>query len=56
MNKQLAEKLSKRITTGMALQLVEVTELARRKIPQNVNMELLSAFLCGEYRRIIWQR
>ena len=53
---QLAQKLNKRITTGMALQLVEATELARQKIPQNVNMDLLSAFLSGEYRRIIWQR
>lgn len=53
---QLAQKLSKRITTGMALQLVEATELARQKIPQNVNMDLLSAYLSGEYRRIIWQR
>ncbi len=53
---QLAQTLSKRITTGMALQLVEATALARQKIPQNVNMDLLSAFLSGEYRRIIWQR
>lgn len=53
---QLAQKLSKRITTGMALQLVEATEQAKQKIPQNINMDLLSSFLSGEYRRIIWQR
>lgn len=53
---QLAQTLNKRITTGMALQLVEATELAKQKIPQNINMDLLSAFLSGEYRRIIWQR
>mgnify|MGYP004640948731 CR=1 FL=1 len=53
---ELAIKLGKRITTGMALQLVEATEQARQKILQNVNMDLLSAFLSGEYRRIIWQR
>ena len=53
---ELAQKLSKRITTGMALQLAQATELARQKIPQNINMDLLSAFLSGEYRRIIWQR
>ena len=53
---ELAQKLSKRITTGMALQLAQATELARQKIPKNINMDLLSAFLSGEYRRIIWQR
>lgn len=53
---QLAQTLNKRITTGMALQLVEATEQAKQKIPQNINMDLLSAFLSGEYRRIIWQR
>lgn len=31
----------------MALQLVEAAELARQKIPQNVNMDLLSAFERG---------
>lgn len=53
---KLAEKLSKRITVNSAVQLIEISNYAKNKIQQNVNINLLATWLCGEYRRILWQR
>lgn len=56
LDKQLAEKLSKRINIGSAVKLITISDTAINKIQQNANMILLATWLCGEYRRILWQR
>lgn len=55
-DEELATKLTHRVTRFMAMEMIDVTENARQKIPQNVNINLLTTWLCGEYRRILWQR
>lgn len=51
-----AEKLCKRLTKSQYLKLIEISNNAIKKVSQNVSLKLLSTWLCGEYRRISWQR
>ena len=53
---QLAASLSKRLTRSRLIGLIELTEEAILKNNQNVNLNLLAVWLCGEYRRISWQK
>ncbi|MDD5796206.1 MAG: hypothetical protein PUD24_04645 [Oscillospiraceae bacterium] len=48
--------LAKRLTKSRLLSLIELNEKAIVKINQNVNLNLLATWLCGEYRRISWQK
>ncbi len=52
----LGKSLASRFTKGRIIKMLELTEDAAIKIKQNVNINLLTAWLCGEYRRISWQR
>ena len=51
-----ATRLCKKLTKTQYLKLIEITQDAIRKISQNVSLKLISTWLCGEYRRISWQR
>ena len=51
-----AEKLAQRLTREKFLALGEVISLARVKVKQNVNMKLLTTWLCAELRRIAWRK
>ena len=53
---ELAKALAKRLTKSRLIKLIELTEQAIVKINQNVNLNLLATWLCGEYRRISWQK
>lgn len=55
-NRQAADKLAVKLTKKRIMQLIDITNDALIKIDQNVNMNLLVTWLCGEYRRIAWQR
>lgn len=53
---QLGGKLSLSFNKRKIMELIEVTESAKTKIAQYININLLTTWLCGEYRRISWQR
>ncbi|MEE1219132.1 MAG: hypothetical protein U0L20_04340 [Ruminococcus sp.] len=53
---ELGRKVSTRLTRSQIIQLIEITESANQKVAQNININLLTTWLCGEYRRISWQR
>lgn len=53
---QLAGKLSLSFNKRKIMELIEVTESTKTKIAQYININLLTTWLCGEYRRISWQR
>lgn len=53
---ELGTKLSTRFTKAMLIEMIETTESAKIKLTQNININLLTTWLCGEYRRISWQR
>ncbi len=53
---ELGKKLSTRFTKAMLIEMIETTESAKIKLTQNININLLTTWLCGEYRRISWQR
>ncbi len=52
----LGRKLSINFTKDKLIRMIELTECAKKKITQNININLLTTWLCGEYRRISWQR
>lgn len=52
----LGNSISRRISRQKIIEMIELTETAKQKIPQNININLLTTQLCGEYRRILWQR
>lgn len=56
LNSPAAKKLAARCTKGKIIQLLELNSNAKEKIRQNVRTKLLCTWLCGEYRRITWQR
>ena len=53
---ELAKKLSTRFTRKKLLDMIELTDSSKYKLKQNININLLTTQLCGEYRRISWQR
>ncbi len=53
---ELAKKLSSRFTRKKLLDMIELTDSSKYKLKQNININLLTTKLCGEYRRISWQR
>ncbi len=53
---EIAHTISKKLTKQKIIALIELTGKAIIKADRNVNMNLLCTWLCGEYRRISWQR
>ena len=53
---ELSKKLSARFTRKKLLDMIELTESSKYMLKQNININLLTTRLCGEYRRISWQR
>lgn len=51
-----AKALCSRLTREKLLKLIDINEDAIIKINQNANLNLLATWLCGEYRRIAWQK
>lgn len=50
----VTQSLSKRLTKQKLIALIEVTSDAINKTNRNVGLNLLTTWLCGEYRRISW--
>ena len=53
---ECAGELARRFTRAKLISMIELTENAKLKIPKHININLLTTWLCGEYRRISWQR
>ncbi|MBQ2211367.1 MAG: hypothetical protein II410_00595, partial [Ruminococcus sp.] len=55
-DKELARKLASKLTRKKIIEMIELTDSCDYKLRQNSNINLLTTWLCGEYRRILWQR
>lgn len=55
-DKELGGVLARRFTRTQIMELIKACESANIKLTQNININLLTTWLCGEYRRISWQR
>lgn len=55
-NEKLGKELASRFTKGKIIEMIELTDNSSIKVKQNININLLTTWLCGEYRRISWQR
>ncbi len=53
-NTAVAELLCGKLTKSQFLALIEITISAKQKINQNVSLELLSTWLCSQYRKTVW--
>lgn len=53
---ELAKEISTHFTKGKIIDMIELTEGVLPLVKGNVNLNLLTTRLCGEYRRISWQR
>lgn len=55
-DEELGRRIGLSFNKRRIMELIEVTEDAKTKIAQYININLLTTWLCGEYRRISWQR
>lgn len=55
-NAELGRSVATQFTKRVIIDLINVTENSKIKIKNNININLLTTWLCGEYRRISWQR
>ena len=55
-DKDTARLLASKLTRAKLIEMIELTDSSDYKIKQNININLLTTWLCGEYRRILWQR
>ena len=53
-NIDTAERLCRKLTKTQFLRLIDITRSAQRKIDQNVSLELISTWLCAQYRKTVW--
>lgn len=53
---ETAKSIAKKLTKSRIIGLIELSSKAAIRADRNVNMALLTTWLCGEYRRISWQR
>lgn len=55
-DEDIAQKLRMKLTKNKIIGLIDATNDALNKTNRNVNLTLMSTWLCGEYRRISWQK
>lgn len=55
-DREAASKLAARFTKQKLIAMAQLCDSAAGTIKQNVNINLLTTWLCGEFRRISWQR
>ena len=53
---ETAKQLATRLTRKKLIEMIELCSSSELKIQQNVNINLLTTRMCGEFRRITWQR
>lgn len=54
--KEYSESLSTKLTKKKLIALIETVNYAIYTIDRNVSLSLLSTWICGEFRRITWQK
>jgi DNA polymerase-3 subunit delta' len=52
----VAKKLIRKLTREKLLDILNILNKAQKMAEGNVNMNILSTWLCSEFRRIIWQK
>ena len=52
----MAKQLASRLTRKKIMEMIELCGSSLNKLKQNVNINLLTTWMCGEFRRITWQR
>ena len=55
-DRELARKLASKLTRKKIIEMLELSDSCDYRLKQNSNINLLTTWLCGEYRRILWQR
>jgi hypothetical protein len=55
-DKETARKLAGRLTKKKLIEMIALCDTTDTRIRQNVNISLLTTWMCGEFRRITWQR
>lgn len=50
------KRLTRKLDRGRVIALIEVTGDTLGKLKTNVNMQLLTTWLCSQYRRLTWQK
>ena len=53
---ETAKQLASRLTRKKIMDMIELCGSSLNKLKQNVNINLLTTWMCGEFRRITWQR
>ena len=53
---ETARLLAAKLTRAKLIRMIELTDRSDGMLRQNININLLTTSLCGEYRRILWQR
>lgn len=56
LSRELSEALSIKLTKKKLIGLIETVNYAIYIIGRNVNLSLMSTWICGEFRRITWQK
>lgn len=56
LSKEYSETLRAKLTKKKIIGLIETVNYAIYTIGRNVNLSLLSTWICGEFRRITWQK
>lgn len=56
LSKELSEKLSTKLTKKKIIGLIETVNYAIYTISRNASLTLMSTWICGEFRRISWQK
>lgn len=56
LSKEYSETLSTKLTKKKLIGLIETVNYAIYTISRNVNLNLMSTWICGEFRRITWQK
>ena len=50
------KKLSRKLDRARIITMIETTLATVAKLKTNVNLQLLTTWLCTQYRRITWQK
>lgn len=55
-NSEVSKRLAAKLTAKKLISSIELCQKAKKRLEGSVNIKLLAAWLCSEFRRISWQR
>ena len=53
---ETVKRLTRKLDRARVIALIDITGEAVSRLATNVNLQLLTAWLCSQYRRITWQK